>query len=352
MLDLAVVILAAGKGVRMNSKKQKILHAVGGAPMVAHLFEAAVSISQHPPVLVIGEGGEQIQALFGQRGQYVAQTEKLGTGHATQMAMPLLAGQASQVAVCYADMPLLRAETIWGLAERQAQTGAAVVLMSVRGTADSAFGRVVRDANGRVTEIVEAAQARQRPNSADLLAITEQNGGAYCFEGAWLWQTLPQLPPRTARDGHTEYYLTDVVEAAVRDGRLVEAILTDDPDECLGAGTRAELIAVDRAFRRRTVRHWLANGVTIIDPATTYIDPQVQIGQDTIIWPNSYLQGETVVGEDCVIGPNTILRNAFIGHRCTVEQVVVDGRTVADNSCLSSEMGARDGGKGQMTHDQ
>jgi bifunctional UDP-N-acetylglucosamine pyrophosphorylase / glucosamine-1-phosphate N-acetyltransferase len=328
MLDLAVVLLAAGKGTRMNSKTQKILHAVGGAPMVVHLFEAAEAISQHPPVLVVGDGGAELQALFGERARYVVQEEKLGTGHATHMAAPLLAGQAHQVAVCYADMPLLRGETIRRLAEEQAQTGAAVVLMSVRGTADSSFGRVVRDGHGRVIEIVEAANARQRPNSADLLAITEHNGGAYCFDGAWLWETLPHLPARTARDGHTEYYLTDVVEAAVANGRLVEAILTDDPDECLGAGTRAELIAVDRAFRGRAVRHWLANGVTIIDPATTYIDPHVKIGQDTIIWPNSYLQGNTLIGQDCVIGPNTILRNCTVADGCTIEQVRLVGEQV------------------------
>lgn len=326
MLDLAVVILAAGMGTRMNSKTQKILHAVGGAPMVAHVFSAAVAVSQHPPVLVVGPGGQEIRAMFGERGRYAVQEEALGTAHATRMAAPLLAGGPRQVAVCYADMPLLHPETLRRLAEEQAQTGAAVVLLSVRGTADSAFGRVRRGADGHVLEIVEAAEARRRPNTAELLALTEQNGGVYCFDGPWLWQTLPHLPPHQARNGNTEYYLTDVVEAAVADGRLVSAVLTDDPDESLGAGTRAELIAVDKAFRGRAVRHWLAHGVTIIDPATTYIDPWVQIGQDTIIWPNSYLQGHTTIGEDCVIGPNAIVRDSHIGRGETVEQMVVVGK--------------------------
>lgn len=333
-MTLAIVILAAGQGSRMLSKKQKILHEVGGKPMVQHLFDAAVSLTQILPVLIIGKGGDGVQKLFGDGAQYAVQHEQLGTGHATQMAKPFLVGRADQVIVTYADMPLLQSTTLLQLANLQAASGAAVAMLSVMGSPESTFGRVVRDENGRITEILEVAQAKRRPNAADLLAISEQNAGVYCFAADWLWDNIEKLPLRQARSG-PEYYLTDMIELAVQQRRGVEAIATDDPDECLGAGTRAEMVAVEKAFRRRANNRWLSQGVTIVDPDSTYIDPDVTIGQDTIIWPNSYLQGQTAVGQDCVIGPNTILRNTAVGDNCYIEQAVVDGATLAAGTAVA-----------------
>jgi bifunctional UDP-N-acetylglucosamine pyrophosphorylase / glucosamine-1-phosphate N-acetyltransferase len=244
------------------------------------------------------------------------------------MAKPVLDGRAEQVIVTYGDMPLLRAETLTALAQRQTETGAAVVMLACLGDPASSFGRVIRNEAGQVTAIMETAQARREPNAAELLAIREQNVGVYCFDGRWLWENISHLPLRQARSG-PEYYLTDMVETAVQQGRPVEAILLPDADESLGAGTRAELVTVEKAFRRRANQHWLAAGVTLIDPETTYIDPEVVIGQDTVIWPNSYLQGQTVIGEDCLIGPNAILRDAIVGDNVEIVQAVVEGVVVA-----------------------
>lgn len=332
-MTLAIVILAAGHGSRMLSKKQKILHEVGGKPMVQHLFDTAVSLTPNSPVLVIGKGGDGVKQLFGDRAQYAVQGEQLGTGHATQMARPLLEGSTEQVIVTYADMPLLQATTLQKLANLQAETGAAVALLSVMGSAESTFGRVVRDENGRVIEILEVAQAKRRPNAAELLAIREQNAGVYCFAADWLWPNTDRLPLRQARSG-PEYYLTDMVELAVQQNRGVVAIATDDADECLGAGTRAEMVVVENAFRRRANNHWLAQGVTIVDPDSTYIDPDVTIGQDTVIWPNSYLQGQTAVGRDCIIGPNAILRDTAVGNGCHIEQSVVERAILAPGTAV------------------
>jgi bifunctional UDP-N-acetylglucosamine pyrophosphorylase/glucosamine-1-phosphate N-acetyltransferase len=138
---------------------------------------------------------------------------------------------------------------------------------------------------------------------------------------------------RQAR-GNPEYYLTDTIPMAVSQGRRVEAVLSADPDESLGAGTRQEMVAVEKAFRRRANRRALAAGVTLIDPDTIYIDPNVTIGQDTIIWPNTYLQGQTAVGEDCILGPNTILRNTQVGNGCIIEQSVIEGMTIADGEII------------------
>ncbi|WP_343397312.1 NTP transferase domain-containing protein [Promineifilum sp.] len=328
---IAVILLAAGQGVRMNSRKQKILHEVGGRPMVLHAFLAAEAAADLPPVLVVGPGESGVQALIGDRAIYVVQPEALGTGHATMMAADALRGRAEQVIVTYGDMPLLRARTMCRLVNAQRESGATVVLLSVSGEASSSFGRVVRDEAGQVREIVEVAEARRRPDAAGLLAISELNAGVYCFDGDWLWDNIGDLPLRQARRG-PEYYLTDLVEMAVTQGRAVEAVLTDDPDEGLGAGTRAEMVAVERAFRRRINDYWLGNGVTLVEPDATYIGPDVVIGPDTVIWPNTFLQGRTTIGEECVIGPNAIVRDSTVGDRCRIEQLLIEEIAVPDDT--------------------
>lgn len=328
---IAVVLLAAGQGVRMNSKKQKILHEVGGRPMILHAFLAAGQVADMPPVLVVGPGETGVRALIGDRARYVVQPEPLGTGHATMMAAGELRGRADEVIVTYGDMPLLRAETMGRLAAARRESGAAVALLSVRGESGSTFGRVVRDEPGRVREIVVVAEARRRPNADELLDIRELNAGVYCFDGEWLWANIGDLPVRQARQGR-EYYLTDMVEMAVAQGRGVTAVLLDDADEGLGAGTRAEMVEVERAFRRRVNSHWLAHGVTLVEPDATYIGPDATIGRDTVIWPNTFLQGRTVVGEDCAIGPNAILRDTTVGDRCRLEQLFLEGDAVPDDT--------------------
>ncbi len=330
-MTLAVVILAAGQGTRMKSKKQKILHDVGGKPMVQHVFEAASAVADLPPVLVIGPGENGVQMLFGEGANYVVQPQQLGTGHATMMAEALLQGKADQVIVTYGDMPLLRASSMARLSAAQSETGAVVTMLSLFGEPESTFGRVLRDENGRVAEIVEVVEARQRPNTDDLLAIRELNAGVYCFDGAWLWQTIDKLPLRQARNGE-EYYLTDMISLAVQEEQLVEALAIDDADECLGAGTRQEMVMVERAFRRRANRRWMNNGVTLVDPNTVYIDQDVSIGRDTIIWPNTFIQGSSHIGEECIIGPNTIIRNAQIGSACRIEQAMVENSVIADGT--------------------
>lgn len=330
-MTVAAVLLAAGHGTRMKSKTQKVLHAAGGQPMIEHVFQAAAESSDLKPVLVVGAGEDGVRQLLGERATYVVQEERLGTGHATMMAEPVLRGRADQVVVTYGDMPLLRASSLSTLAARQRESGAAVVLLSFSGDPGSSFGRVIRAADGTVREIVEVAEARHRADSAALLAVPELNAGVYCCDGPWLWENLSALPLRQARDGE-EYYLTDMVGLAVSQGRRVEAIVGEDADEFLGAGTRAELVAVEQAFRRRANRRWLEAGVTLVDPATTFIDQDVTIGQDTVIWPNSYIQAGSRVGCDCVIGPNTILRNARVGDGCYLEQVMVEDSDIPDGA--------------------
>lgn len=322
-MTLAVVLLAAGQGTRMQSKQQKILHEVGGRPMVLHAFLAAESVADSEPVVVVAPGEQGIRALIGTRALYAEQPSPMGTGHAAQMAAPLLVDRAEQVIITYADMPLLRAQTMAQLAALQSETGAAVALLTAMGEPDSPFGRVVRGDDGGVVEIVEVAEARLRPNTDELLAIRELNAGVYCFDAGWLWLNIAELPLRQARRG-MEYYLTDTIEIAARQGRQAVALSLADPDEGLGAGTRAEMVGVEKAFQRRVNNHWLNSGVTLIDPDATYIGPDVTIGQDTVIRPGTHLQGRTAIGADCDIGPNSIIRDTRLGDGCRVEQAVVE----------------------------
>jgi bifunctional UDP-N-acetylglucosamine pyrophosphorylase / glucosamine-1-phosphate N-acetyltransferase len=333
---IAVILLAAGQGTRMNSRKQKILHEVGGRPMVLHAFLAAEAVANEPPVLVVGPDESGVRALIGDRAQFVVQPQALGTGHAAMMAAGLLRGRPGQAIITYADMPLLRAETLSRLATKQRETDAAVSLLIVPGDPASSFGRILRDSSGQVVEIVETAEAQRRPNAAELLAITELNAGVYCFDNEWLWDNIGRLPVREARSGR-EYYLTDMIGQAVEQGQPVTTFQADDPDEGLGAGTRAEMVEVERAFRRRVNRHWLDRGVTLIEPEATYIGPDAVIGQDTVIWPGTFLQGQTQVGEECVIGPNAILRDVQAGNRCRIEQVLLEGIVIPEGSTVGQD---------------
>jgi bifunctional UDP-N-acetylglucosamine pyrophosphorylase/glucosamine-1-phosphate N-acetyltransferase len=250
------------------------------------------------------------------------------------MAKPLLQGRTDLVIVTYGDMPLLRSTTLARLAQTQSQSKGVLTMLTVKGDPASSFGRVVRDEEGQVLEIVEVAEAGQRPNTDALLAITELNAGVYCFDSAWLWANITDLPLRQARRGQ-EYYLTDMVSMAAAQGRPVQAEIVADEDECLGAGTRQELVAVERAFRRRANTHWLNNGVTLLDPNSVYIDQDVFIGQDTIIWPNTYIQGNSRIGEACIIGPNSIIRNAQIGSNCWIEAALVENASLQDGTNLA-----------------
>jgi bifunctional UDP-N-acetylglucosamine pyrophosphorylase / glucosamine-1-phosphate N-acetyltransferase len=321
LMNLAVVILAAGQGTRMKSSQPKVLHRLGGQLLIEYALAAARALTDQPPVLVIGHGAEAIRAALGERATYVTQAEQLGTGHAVQQAAPALDGRCDHVLVTYGDMPLLRPDTLRALVERQAQNTGPLTMLTVISAGLRDFGRVVRSPEGRVHAVVEDAQA-----TPEQKRITELNAGAYCFKADWLWGALPRLP----LSPKGEYYLTDLVHLAVADGGHVAALTIEDQTEVIGINTRAQLAEAEAALRQRVNERWMAEGVTLIDPATAYIEPSVQLGRDTVIWPNTYLQGRTVIGEECVIGPNTVIRDTTIGDRCQVEGSVLEGARLAE----------------------
>lgn len=324
-MRLTTVILAAGQGTRMKSAMPKVLHPLAGKPMVHYAVAAATEVTDILPVLVIGHGGDQVRAVVGDCARYAVQEPQLGTGHAVRQARNLLFGQADAVLVTYADMPLLTARSLARLIETHAASGAALTLLTVVAQDPRGFGRIVRGADGRVAAIVEEADC-----TPEQLAIRELNTGVYCFDAEWLWANLPTLP--LSRKG--EYYLTDMVALAVAQGRTVNDLCAADESELLGINTRVHLAEAERVLRARINRHWMEAGVTLMDPATTYIDADVTIGQDTTVLPNTYLSGRTEIGAHCRIGPGTIIEDCCIGDGCTVTLSVLEGAVMEDTSSI------------------
>ena len=321
-MKVTAVLLAAGQGTRMKSRLLKVLHPVCGKPMLAYALEVASFASTEKPVVVVGKDGQAFRAFLGDTAQFVLQDPPMGTGHAVQQAEAALRGKTDLVLVTYADMPLLRPETLARLVETQKQNSGPMTLLTVRAADPRGFGRVLRNPDGRVQAIIEEAAA-----TPEQLCIQELNVGAYCFSAGWLWQALKGIP--LSKKG--EYYLTDTVALAVNAGLPVQALVSDDLTEIIGINTRVHLAEAEAAMRARINRAHMLAGVTIINPTATYIDPDVTIGPDTVIWPNTYLHGNTVIGAGCSIGPDTIAEDTSVGDDCQILAAVMENAVVEDN---------------------
>jgi len=321
-MRITAVILAAGQSTRMRSKTPKVLHALAGRPLINYAVETASLVTGAKPVLVVGHGAADVRELLGDRVDYVHQEPQLGTGHAVQQAESVLNGQTDLVLVTLADMPLLTERTLEGLVQLQRSGDGPFSMLTVMADDPRGFGRVVRDDSGDVREIVEEAHA-----TPEQLAIRELNISVYCFNADWLWETLPRIP----LSPKGEYYLTDLVGIAGAEGSSVRAMVAEDASETIGINTRVHLAEAEAVLRRRINRKWMLAGVTILDPETTYIEAGVTIGQDAVIWPNTFLSGETSVGDDCILGPGAIVRDTRIGNGCRVLNSVLEGAVLEDN---------------------
>jgi bifunctional UDP-N-acetylglucosamine pyrophosphorylase/glucosamine-1-phosphate N-acetyltransferase len=318
-MKTTALVLAAGQGTRMRSALPKMLHPLCGQPMLMYALTAACAASDDTPVVVVGHGADQVREAIGAAARFVVQAEQLGTGHAALQAEPLLRGECDLVLITYGDMPLLRGQTLQALVERQRANPGPLTMLTVVADDPRGFGRVVRHPDGTVAAIVEEAAA-----TPDQLSIRELNVGAYCFRADWLWDALRRIG--ASKKG--EYYLTDTVELAVADGLSVQALAHDDVSETIGINTRVDLADAEVALRRRVNTDLMLAGVSLIDPATTYIDWGVHIGQDTVVHPNTHLQGRTSIGAGCVIGPGSVIRDTQVGDGCKVFASVLEGAVV------------------------
>ena len=321
-MTTASIVLAAGKGTRMRSKLPKVLHRLAGKPMVWHALEAVRGLTDLSPVLVVGYKAEEIREAMGTTCQYVLQREQLGTGHAVGCVRPMLEDKADTVLVTFGDMPLLRKESLEQLIAMHRQAHSPVTMTSFIGEEARGFGRVVRNEKGEVIAIVEQVDA-----TPEQLAIREYNVSAYCFKADWLWGALEKIP--VSPKG--EYYLTDVVGLAVAEGFAVQSLVLEDHAEAIGINSRVHLATAEKILRRRINEKWMVEGVTLIDPDTTYIEAGVSIGRDTVIQPNTHLRGTTVVGEDCEIGPDTTIIDTQVGNGACLISSTLEGAILEDD---------------------
>ncbi|HEY0379407.1 MAG TPA: bifunctional UDP-N-acetylglucosamine diphosphorylase/glucosamine-1-phosphate N-acetyltransferase GlmU [Pyrinomonadaceae bacterium] len=339
---LDVLILAAGLGTRMRSRTAKVLHELGGRPLIAHVARAAAALTSRPVHVVVGHQAElvakAVREELGEHGAaFVTQAEQRGTGDAVMVAREAFADSSSTLLVLSGDVPLVRAETLGALIQQHRThrgRGAACTMLTVKLEDPTGYGRIARDEDGRFLKIVE-----QKDATPEERQIKEINAGIYCFETPALFSALERVRPANAQG---EYYLTDVPGILRADGEDVSIFLHADAREVSGINTRVELAEFERILRQRTLRRlMLDSGVTFIDPAHTYVSAEAQLGRDCVVYPDVHIEGTTVIGDDCEIRSGTRITNSRVGdgvrildHCVIVESEIASSCTVGPSAHL------------------
>ncbi|MGA6826528.1 bifunctional UDP-N-acetylglucosamine diphosphorylase/glucosamine-1-phosphate N-acetyltransferase GlmU [Nitrospira sp. NS4] len=345
MARLGVVVMAAGRGTRMRSKQAKVLHRIAGRPMIRYALDLARRLAGHSVAVVVGHQADQVRevvesALAGQRDgapvHIVEQKQQLGTGHAVLQARPVFVSGRGKEPAAYlilnGDTPLLQEATVQELLRVHRSSGATVTMLTAMLEDPSGYGRVVRrtaggaqsgaPASADVLKIVE-----HRDATPEERAIREINVGTYVVDGGFLFAALEKVEPHNAQG---EYYLTDIVDMAVKQGQRVSAMPLSDPDEGLGVNTRQQLAEAEAVIRQQIRGRWLEAGVTMVDPSSTWIEADVAIGKDTILYPNVTLEGRTVIGEDTTVYSGVRMTDCVVGNRveildhCVLREAQID----------------------------
>jgi len=324
-VETAAIVLAAGESSRMKSDLVKVLHPLAGLEMIKHVIRNVRFGSFGQIYVVIGHQGEKVQAVL-DGVKFVKQKKRLGTGHAVDQCRSFLADFDGSVLVTYGDTPLFRKETFQELVAFHEKSGASATILTAELADPTGYGRILRDEQG-VCGVVE-----QKDATAEELAIREINTGTYCFNSRLLFQYLKQITPDNVQ---AEYYLPDVLPLFLRDGHQVAGYILKDAAESMGINDRRQLAEAEAILRDRLARFWQNQGVTLIDPETIWIEYDCIIGQDTIIYPNTFLQKGTVIGSRCRIGPNCRLKAARVGDEVVMESAVVEGCSVETGAVLA-----------------
>ena len=316
------VILAAGQGTRMKSELPKVLHEVCGRALVEHVLAACAEAEIERTVVVVGNGKEQVMQRLAGQCEFAVQAQRLGTGHAAMMAMPALAEESGYCVICAGDMPLISGNTLRALMQKAQQEALSACVLSARVQDPTGYGRIIRDLDGTVQAIVEQKDATEEQKR-----IREVNTSVYCFALEDLRQALTQLKPNNAQG---EYYLTDTLSVLKAQGRRVDAFCMEDETEAMGINDRVQLAQAQKLMQRRLNERHMRAGVTLLDPETTYIEAGVEIGSDTVIYPNNYLGTGTRIGKNCVLHGGNRMEAAVLG----------DGVTVSASTLLSCSVGS------------
>ena len=312
MPNWAAVIMAAGKGTRMKSKLPKVMHALAGKPMLQHVLDSVGTIQLGRSLVILGHGREQIEEWIDGRAEIVIQAEQLGTGHAMMQAITHC-NEVENIIVLSGDQPLIRPETIETLVKLHSESKAAATILTARFENPFGLGRIVKDGE-KFLRIVEEKDATSEERQ-----IREINTGTYCFNVEKLREALKKITPQNAQG---EYYLTEVFQIFLAQGNVIATHCTEDVHEALGINSRVQLAQAEKVVRERILAYWMEEGVTVIDPGSTFIDAEVKLSQDVILQPFTTLKGNTHVEEDAIIGPHTTLTDCTCGTGCEVTHTV------------------------------
>lgn len=310
------IILAAGKGTRMRSKLYKVLHPVAGKPMVEHIIERVIETAPAQIVTIVGHGAEMVKEQLGARSQYALQAKQLGTGHAVLQAAEFLKGKKGTTLVISGDTPLLTTETLNNLFDYHQGKKASATILTAHADDPTGYGRILRDHVGIVEKIVE-----QKDATIEEARVQEINTGTYCFDNEALFAALEKIGTNNAQG---EYYLTDIIEILKNEGKIVAAYQTDNFEESLGVNDRIALAQANEIMRLRINRFHMTNGVSFIDPKTTYVDAGIEIGSDTVLEPGVQLQGDTKIGSDCLIGAHSKIVDSVIEDNVEIKASVIE----------------------------
>ncbi len=309
------IILAAGEGTRMKSSLPKVMHRAAGAPLARWVLEAAKPVVSGKCVLVYGSGGDTVREYFGEEVIFALQNVRLGSGHAVMCAAERLEGKEGYVMILAGDMPLITTQTLENLKNTATGQNLDAAILSSIAPDPTGYGRIIRDEAGNVTKIVEEKDA-----DAAQKKIQEVNSSVYCFKIPVLLDCLSRIKPVNAQG---EYYLTDCIELISAAGGRVRAVVAPDADECAGVNNRVQLAAVSKILRQKILENLMMSGVTIVDPDNTYIDPEVKIGADSIVYPGVTLEGKCEIGADVTLYPGSRIKDSVIGDGTTVQNSVV-----------------------------
>ncbi|MBO3063671.1 bifunctional UDP-N-acetylglucosamine diphosphorylase/glucosamine-1-phosphate N-acetyltransferase GlmU [Mammaliicoccus fleurettii] len=320
------VILAAGKGTRMKSKLYKVLHPVAGEAMVQHVIDSVKNAGVETVVTVVGHGAEKVKETIGHTSQFVHQEEQLGTAHAVKTAKDILGNSKGTTIVVCGDTPLISDETISSLLTFHENENAVATVLSAKVSNPFGYGRIIRDKSGLVSEIVE-----QKDATEGQVEVNEISSGIFAFDNEKLFETLEKVQNDNAQG---EYYLPDVIRILKEEDEKVAAYITDDVDGIMGVNDRVQLAKAEQKMKERINLQHMINGVTIVDPATTYIGKHVVIGEDTVVEPGTRIAGKTIIGKNVAIGMNSDIKNSTIKDNATIKQSVITDSVVGEFSTV------------------